>query len=98
MEDEHAARRLPAGVDGLLAERAGRVEAVDDEQGHEHAERERGRQMLPFWARLGAARCRSARDAGWTWAKNSRISANTTIPRISVATPMLLRIDSSRTP
>ena len=41
----------------------------------------------------------SNRIAGdWLFAKNSRISAKTNIPRISVPTPMLLRNDSSRTP
>ena len=35
---------------------------------------------------------------GCTFAKISRMIANTNMPRISVATPMLLRIDSSRTP
>ncbi len=32
------------------------------------------------------------------FAKNSRIRANTNIPRISVATPMLLRMLNNRTP
>jgi hypothetical protein len=41
----------------------------------------------------------SSRIAGdWLLAKNSRTSAKTTMPRISVATPMLLRIESRRTP
>ena len=37
-------------------------------------------------------------DGDWWLAKNSRMSAKTTIPRISAATPMLLMIDRSRTP
>ena len=41
----------------------------------------------------------SNRIAGdWWFAKNSRMRAKKNIPMISVATPMLLRIDSSRTP
>ena len=37
-------------------------------------------------------------DSGWWFAKNSRIKAKTSIPRISAPTPMLLMIDSRRTP
>ena len=37
-------------------------------------------------------------DGDWWLAKNSRISAKTSMPRISAATPMLLMIASSRTP
>ena len=37
-------------------------------------------------------------DSDWWFAKNSRISAKTSIPRISAPTPMLLMIASSRTP
>ncbi len=37
-------------------------------------------------------------ETGWWLAKTSRTRANTTIPRISAATPMLLRVVSSRTP
>ena len=85
------------GVDRLLAERPGGVEAVDDEQGHEHAR-----------PRRPAGSCRLAgstpvelsirTDSGWWFAKKSRMSAKTTMPRISAATPMLLTIESSRTP
>src|SRR3954453_2745849 len=37
-------------------------------------------------------------ENGWFRKKMSRIRANTTIARISAPTPMLLTIDSSRTP
>jgi len=41
----------------------------------------------------------SKRTAGdWWFAKNNRINAKTNIPRISVPTPMLFRIESNRTP
>ncbi len=42
---EDAPRGLSPSVDGLFAEGAGRVEAVDDEHGHERAEREGGQQV-----------------------------------------------------
>ena len=92
-----ARRVAPAGWRrGLFAERPGRIEAVDDEQGHEHADQERPRT---------SCLCRTCwctklnRIAGHWWlAKNSRIRAKTTIPMISAPTPMLLIVVSSRTP
>jgi len=42
--DTDAARRLAPRVDRLLAERARGVEPIDDEEGHEHPQRE-GRQV-----------------------------------------------------
>ena len=48
--------------------------------------------------RLGALERLVRTPTRLMFAKNSRMSAKTSMPRISVATPMLLRIDSSRTP
>ena len=53
--------------------------------------------MLPFWA-ASAPFIEVRTLTGWTLAKMSRITPNTSIPRISVATPILLRIASRRTP
>ena len=89
---EDAARRLPAGVDGLLAERAGGVEPVDDEHRHEEAEREVA-SMLPSVA-SSRTEVSNRTDGDWLFAKNSRMSANTSMPEDSVATPMLLRMAS----
>ena len=102
MPDSQIAERTPRGacrlgVERLLAERSRRVEAVDDEQGHEHADQERpGSSCRP--RRSARDECRTGPKRDWWFAKNSRISAKTSIPMISVATPMLLMIDSRRTP
>ena len=47
--------------------------------------------MLPFWA-SSAPNVWVRTSGDWWLAKNNRTSAKTSIPRISVATPMLLRI------
>ena len=62
----------------LLAERPGGVEAVDDEQGHEHADEE-DRQVAAVGWPLGPT-CRRGSTSGWWLAKISRISAKTTMP------------------
>ena len=53
--------------------------------------------MLPFWA-CSAPKVWVSTSGDWWFAKNNRMSAKTSIPRISVATPMLLRIATRRTP
>ena len=53
--------------------------------------------MLPFWP-CSAPNVWVSTSGDWWLAKNSRMSAKTSIPRISVATPMLLSVATSRTP
>ena len=52
---------------------------------------------LPLLASCAPASSKST-AGDWWFAKNSRIRANTTMPRISVATPMLLSVATRRTP
>ena len=60
------------------------------------ATRKTGRIPIPACPSIPAVWVRT--DRGWWLKKISRISANTSIPRISAPTPMLLMIDSRRTP
>ena len=97
IDRQDAARRLAARVERLLAERPGRVEAVDDEQGHEHAERE-DRQVC---RRFAAARCPPCRTGspGLVVGEEQQDQGEDEHARGSRSpTPMLLMIDRSRTP
>jgi len=53
--------------------------------------------MLPLLA-VSAPNVWVTTDGLWWFAKNKRTRAKTSIPRISVPTPMLFRVATSRTP